>query len=43
MINRNQIDRVKLEDFTNADWIGSSIDRKSTSGCTFNVGSTGVS
>jgi hypothetical protein len=38
-----QVDGVRLEGFTDADWAGSSTDRKSTSGCIFNIGSTVVS
>jgi hypothetical protein len=37
-----QGDGVKLTSFTDADWAGSTVDRKSTSGC-FNVGSGVVS
>ena len=29
---------MRLEGFIDADWVGISIDRKSTSGCTFIVG-----
>lgn len=32
-------DDVKLCGFTDVDWVGSSVDRKSTSGYCFNVGS----
>ena len=38
-----QIDGVRLEGFTDVDWEGGSIDRKSTSSCTFSVGSTTIS
>eukprot|EP00253_Pinus_taeda_P024694 PITA_24694 len=34
---------VKLQGFTDADWDGSSLDQKSTSGGIFNLGSTAVS
>ena len=35
-----QVDRVRLEGFTDADWARSPSDRKSTSGGIFNLGST---
>ena len=38
-----QLDEVKLCGFTDADWVGSPKDRKSTSGGIFSIGSTGVS
>jgi len=38
-----QEDEVKLCGFTNADWAGSPMDRKSTSGGVFSIGSTAVS
>jgi hypothetical protein len=38
-----QMDEVKLHGFTDANWAGSPMDRKSTSGGIFSVGSTGVS
>jgi len=38
-----QVDGMKLESFPDVDWEGSSIDKKSTSGCTFSVISTDVS
>lgn len=38
-----QDDGVRLEDFANADWARNSTNRKSTLGCTFNVGSAIVS
>jgi hypothetical protein len=38
-----QVDGVKLQDFTDVDWVGGSIDRKSTSGCAFSIGSVVVS
>eukprot|EP00253_Pinus_taeda_P036665 PITA_36665 len=38
-----QVDGVRLEGFTDSDWAGCSIDRKSTSGRIFNIGSTSVS
>ena len=34
---------MKLQGFTNADWVGSPSDRKSTSGGILNLGSTTVS
>ena len=34
---------VKLQGFTDADWVGSLSDRKSTSGRIFSIGSTTVS
>eukprot|EP00253_Pinus_taeda_P033740 PITA_33740 len=34
---------VKLQGFTDVDWVGSPSDRKSTSGRIFNLGSTAVS
>ena len=38
-----QSDELKLHGFTNADWVGSPTDRKSTSGGIFSIGSTTVS
>ena len=38
-----QTDEVKLHGFTNADWAGSSTDRKRTLGGVFNIGSIAVS
>ncbi|XP_059067515.1 secreted RxLR effector protein 161-like [Cryptomeria japonica] len=38
-----QHDGVKLEGFTNADWAGSTADRKSISGCCFSLGLGAVS
>ena len=38
-----QEDEVKLCGFTNANWVGSPIDRKSTSGGIFSIGSTTIS
>ena len=38
-----QEDEVKLCGFTDADWVGSPMDRKSTSGGIFSIGSTTVS
>jgi hypothetical protein len=29
---------VKLQGYTNSDWAGSAVDRKSTSGCCFSLG-----
>ena len=34
-----QTDEVKLHGFTDADWVGSPMDRKSTSGGVFSIGS----
>jgi hypothetical protein len=33
-------DGVRLQGYTDSDWAGSEADRKSTSGCCFNLGST---
>jgi hypothetical protein len=30
---------VKLQGYTDSDWAGSAVDRKSTSGCCFSLGS----
>ena len=38
-----QMDEVKLHGFTDANWVGSPTDRKSTSGGIFSIGSTTVS
>jgi len=38
-----RIEGVKLQGFTNANWAGSPLDRKSTSGGIFNFGSAAVS
>jgi len=38
-----RIERVKLQGFTYADWAGSPLDRKSTLGGIFNLGSAAVS
>ena len=38
-----QSDEVKLHGFTDADWVGSPTDRKSTYGGIFSIGSTKVS
>jgi hypothetical protein len=38
-----QGDGVKLMGFTDADWAGNTVDRKSTSGCCFSLGSGVVS
>jgi hypothetical protein len=37
------MDEVKLHGFTDADWVGNPMDRKSTSGGIFSIGSTTVS
>jgi hypothetical protein len=34
---------VKLQGYTDSDWAGSAVDRKSTSGCCFNLGSSMIS
>jgi hypothetical protein len=34
---------MRLQGYANADWAGSAVDRKSTSGCCFNLGSVMVS
>jgi hypothetical protein len=34
---------VKLKGYTNSNWAGSALDRKSTSGCCFNLGSGMIS
>ena len=34
---------LKLQGFTDSDWAGCSIDRKSTSGCCFNLDSAVIS
>ena len=36
-------DGIRLVGFTDSDWVGSVVDRKSTSGCCFSLGSTAVS
>jgi hypothetical protein len=33
-------DGVRLQGYSDSDWAGSAVDRKSTSGCCFNLGST---
>jgi hypothetical protein len=33
-------DGVELQGYTDSDWEGSAVDKKSTSGCCFNLGST---
>jgi hypothetical protein len=33
-------DGVELQGYTDSDWAGSAVDRKSTSGCCFSLGST---
>ena len=35
--------KVKLEGYVDSDWAGSAIDRKSTSGCCFSMGSGVIS
>jgi hypothetical protein len=34
---------VKLQGYTNSNWVGSAANRKSTSGCCFSLGSTMIS
>ena len=34
---------MKLQGYTNSDWVSSAADRKSTSGCYFSLGSTMIS
>jgi hypothetical protein len=34
---------VRLQGYTDSDWAGSAVDRKSTSGCCFSLGSTMIS
>ena len=46
MINhglRYTVGSVTLHGYTDADWAGSVVDRKSTSGCCFNIGSASIS
>jgi hypothetical protein len=38
-----QGDGVKLVGYLDVDWVGNSVDRKSTSGCCFNLGSGAIS
>jgi hypothetical protein len=38
-----QGDGVKLVGYSDVDWVGNSVDRKSTSGCCFNLGSRAIS
>ena len=35
--------KINLEGYVDSDWVGSSIDRKSTSGCCFSMGSGVIS
>ena len=35
--------RINLEGYVDSDWVGSSIDRKRTSGCCFSMGSGVIS
>ena len=35
--------KIKLEGYVNSNWAGSAIDRKSTSGCCFSIGSGVIS
>ena len=35
--------KINLEDYVDSDWVGSAIDRKSTSGCCFSMGSRVIS
>ena len=34
---------VKLQGYTNSDWVGSATNKKSTSGCYFSLGSLMIS
>ena len=34
---------INLEGYVDSDWVGSAIDRKSTSGCFFSMGSSVIS
>ena len=34
--------KINLEGYADSDWAGSSIDRKSTSGCCFSMGSCAI-
>ena len=38
-VNQN----INLEGYVDSDWVGSAIDRKSTSGCCFSMGSSVIS
>lgn len=38
-----QSDGVRLTGYTDSDWVGSVVDKKSTSGCSFSLGSAIVS
>ena len=40
---RYTVGSVTLRGYTDADWAGSVVDRKSTSGCCFNLGSASIS
>ena len=35
--------KINLEGYVDSDWVGSAIDRKSTSGCCFSMGSSVIS
>ena len=35
--------KINLEGYVDSDWLGSAIDRKSTSGCCFSMGSGVIS
>ena len=35
--------KINLEGYVDSDWAGSAIDRKSTSGCCFSMGSSVIS
>ena len=37
------IKKINLEGYVDSDWVGYAIDRKSTSGCCFNMGSGVIS
>ena len=42
-LNYERRDGIELIGYTDSDWVGSAVDRKSTSRCCFNFGSTVVS
>ena len=42
-LDYRQGDGIKLAGYTNSDWVGCASDRKSTSGCCFDLGSIVVS
>ena len=42
-LDYRRLDGIRLVGFTDSDWAGNVADRKNTSGCCFNLGSTAVS